>query len=73
MNDRSLIEQDHDSTEQYWMDDRSWLNNYLVSPMLEDRDLNRFIVYINKNPILVSILTFIIGGIAFFIVGTVLL
>ena len=73
MDDQSLIEQDLDDANRFWMDDHSWLNDYCIVPKRKDRVQGGFIGCINKNPILVSILTFIFGGIAFFIVGSILL
>jgi len=71
MNDQSLIEQDIDSFDRCWMDDCSWMADDNLVPEREERYRDDGIIeFINQNPILVSIIAFIIGSLLFFLVGS---
>ncbi len=73
VDDQSLIEQDHDSMDRIWLDDCSWLNNSSTAPKRNDRDQEGFLGWVNKNTISINILTFVIGGIIFYIIGSIML
>jgi len=73
VDDQSLIEQDHDSMDRIWLDDCSWLNDYSTAQKRNDRDQEGFLGWVNKNPISINILMFVIGGITIFIIGSIML
>jgi hypothetical protein len=55
------------------MEDCSWMTDANHAPERDDRYLEDGIIeFINRNPLLISILTFFFGGLAFFLVGTAL-
>ncbi len=73
MDDQASIEQDIDCVDRLWIEDLAWRNDHSGVMEYKGRAQEGFIGYINKNPLLVSILTFIIGGIAFYIVSLILI
>jgi hypothetical protein len=72
MDNQASIEQDLDCADRFWMENHAWRNDHSGVTQNKGRAQEGFIGHINRNPLLVSILTFIIGGIAFCIVDSIL-
>jgi len=72
MDDQSLIEQDIDSVDRSWLDDYSWLNGFSTAPKRNERESEDFLGWVYLDPILISILIFIVGSITFIIIGSIM-
>jgi hypothetical protein len=72
MDNQACIELDLDWADRLWIENCAWRNAHSGVTQYKGRAQEGFIGYINQNPLLFSVLSFFIGGIAFCVVGSIL-